>query len=277
MPPNLLDGTLTDDLEATSLEEEEAAPDDEGETETEQEESPPSNPYAEKTKEEVDALIASAEARARQSEKDRYAAQEAQKEAQRQREQFQRDQQAAASIANGTLEQGLRQKLQAIRDAAIRAEREGGEIPEAPEGFFRDVISDYWTGLRNADAMEWANAANEWLGEQAGWRPPPELITKAAADIHNYRHGEYLKTLLAIAEARGEAKGEAKGRAARAEDEQVAQLERKNGRQPGPTGASGSTPKATPLSPWDQGISEEERRKRWSVHPETAGLDFPVR
>lgn len=282
MPAELLEATISDDLEATSLPEEEAAPDDEVETEVEQPEAP-SNPYEGKTAEEIDALIAeaakAAEAKARQSEKDRATALALEEKAKRDREQFARDMEQAQSMANGLAERQIRDRIEAYGRALHKAGEDGDDPPPLDTEWLKGVVASFRSGLRAAETAEWTATANAYFEEQApdGWEPPRDLFVKAAQAREVYGKDGWLKAILAIAESAGEAKGAAKERQRLAEDGRIKALESKEGKQPGPTGArGGSTPSRDPEAAlYAPGVPEAERRKLWAeANP---GVPFPVR
>lgn len=277
MPAELLEDTIADDLEATSLPEEEAAPDEEVETEVEQEES---NPYEGKTKEEIDALIEqaakAAEAKARQSEADKAAAKAAAEEAKRNRDRFLQDQQAAQSLVNGQAFKSISDGINYYVKEAVKAANEGDDPPAVSTEWLNNVVAGMRAGLRNIDASEWTSTANEWFTTtHPDFEPPRDLLVKAAQAQEIYGRQGWLSTVLAIAEAAGVEKGKKLGAAQKAEDEQVKALEAKNGRQPGPTGARASGPISRSLDPLAPGLTEAERRQRWDQS--NPGVPFPIR
>lgn len=271
MPATLLEDNIVDDLEATSLPEEEAAPDDEVESEVEQESEP--NPYEGKTREEIEELIAAAardaEAKARKSESDKAATARAAEEAERNRQQFIRDQQAAQSLVNGQAKRDIVDGVQQLIELAVRAEREGTEPPQINGEWIDRVVTGFRAGLRNADTAEWTNTANAYFASRApqGWAPAQELVVQAAKAQTMYGKAGWLDAALQMAESIGAAKAVAQDAARKAEDERVKGLEGKSGRQPGPTGAGGATPAARNAREVisDAITSEEDDRKNWAA------------
>lgn len=272
MPTGLLEDTIVDDPEATSLEEEEESASDGG-VETDVEEP---NPYEGKTREEIDALIAKeredAEARARKSEADRVTAQ-------LQKEQFERDRKAAQSLLTGQAKQQIADAIAQHQKEVHKAWEANEDPPEINAEWFDRVVGTITNGIRNLDTNEWVSSANAYFAQSApqGWEAPKDLVARAELARGIYGKQGWLEAALAIAEALGEQKGIEKGKAAAAEDQTVKALEQKNGRQPGPTGSgNGKPPDRDPIAALNEpGISWEERKARWKVaYPD---VPFPTR
>lgn len=273
MPTGLLEDTLVDDMEATSLPEEEAAPDEQGETEPEQ----PASPYDGKSAEEIEAVIAErvkdAEARARQSEADKAAAKAA-------RDAYERDKRMADFIRTGNAKKALADSVNEQLQRAAEAGRNGDELPAVAIEAFDQVVSSIHQGLLQADTEEWTTVANtvlQQIAPPADWRIPPELLVKAAQAQQRYGKDGWLHSTMDIMSSAIEAKLRVELRKEIMEELQVKNLETKNGRQPGPTGGRGDGPsnRSPEEALNEQGISMDERKKRWKeAYP---GIPWPSR
>ena len=260
-----LEDTIADDLEATSLPEEEAAPDEQVETEVE-------NPYAGMSKEEIDALREQdrkdAEAKARQSEKDKADAALKAAQARVQQEQFQRDMEAAQSLATGAAHRELAGALTGYMKAAHKAGMEGEDLPDADVNWVNSVVSRFRAGLQAADTNDWVTTLNAELAEIApqGWEAPRDLVVKAAQAQQLYGKGGWLKAGIEILRDAVKASVTEEVRKQVVEDERIKALESKDGRQPGPTGTgSGTTLRRDPIAALNEpGLSIKERQKRWA-------------
>jgi hypothetical protein len=261
-----LEDTITEDVEATSLPEEEAAPEEEVETEVE-------NPYAGMSKEEIDALREQdrkdAEARARQSEKDKAEAAIKAAEEKQRREQFQRDMAEAQSLATGAAHRELAGALAGYMQAAHKAGMEGDDPPAPDVNWLNSVVSRFRAGIHAADTNDWVTTLNAELAEIApqGWEAPRELVIRAAQTQQLYDKGGWLKAGLEIIRDAVKASVAEEVRKQVIEDERIKSLESKKGREPGPTGTgSGATPRRDPIEALNEpGISEEETKRRWAL------------